>query len=107
MLTITQTKSISTSLSGSFGASNKVISASVGWNVTGSTSIAISGSYKVPSKIGNKKVKNCKLTAHTVYKTKKFDVHKMPWNSTKWSKQGTGTVKKAYGVSFKKSFTYK
>lgn len=106
-LSISQTKSISTQLSSSFGASNKVISAGVGWNVTGSSSISISGSYKVPSKIGNKKVKSCKFTANTVYKTKQFDVQKMAWNSTKWAKQGTGTVKKAYGVSFKKSFTYK
>lgn len=106
-LSISQTKSVSTSLSGTFGASKGAISAEVGWNVTGSTSISISGSYKVPSTVNGKKVKSCKLNAHVVRKRKSFVVDKMAWNSTKWETQGTGYVSKAYGISFKKVFTYK
>ncbi|KPG74203.1 hypothetical protein AEQ18_00085 [Enterococcus sp. RIT-PI-f] len=107
-LSINQTKSVSTTVSAKFGASNKLISGEVGWSVTGSTSISIiGGPYTVPKTVGKKKVKNCSLIAKTVYKTKTFDVHKMPWNSFQWSKQGTGTIKKAYGVSFSKKFVYK
>lgn len=47
------------------------------------------------------------MTAYPVYKTKLYDVHKMPWNSFTWTKQGTGKAKKAYGVSYKKVYTYK
>ena len=106
-LAISQTKSIATSISASFGASAEVLTAGIGWNTTGSTSISISGSYKVPSTVGSKRVKTCTLKAHTVYKTKKYNVQKMAWNSTKWKTSGSGVAKKAYGVSFKKSFTYK
>lgn len=106
-LAIAQTKSVATTISASFGASAKVLNAGIGWNTTGSTSISISGSYKVPSKVGTQQVKTGTLKAHTVYKTKKYNVQKMAWNSTKWTTSGSGTAKKAYGVSFKKSFTYK
>lgn len=106
-LAINQTKSVSTTTSAKFGASDKIISAEVGWSTTGTTSISISGSYKVPKTSGGKNVKNCKLSAHTIRKRKSFVVDKMAWNSIKWEKQGTGYVSKAYGVSFKKTFTYK
>lgn len=56
-LAISQTKSVATTVSAFFGASTKVLNASIGWNTTGSTSISISGSYKVPSKIRTKQVK--------------------------------------------------
>lgn len=69
-LAISQTKSVATTISASFGASAKVLNAGIGWNTTGSTSISISGSYKVPSKVGTKQVKTGTLKAHTVYKTK-------------------------------------
>ncbi len=106
-LRISQTKSISTSFSGSFGASAKVISAGVGWNVTGSTSISISGTYKIPSKVGKRQVKTCTLKAHTIYKTKTYTVQSKAWNAKNWSNRGSGAVKKAYGISFKKNFSYK
>lgn len=43
----------------------------IGWKITGSTSISINSSYKVPSKVGTKQVKTGTLKTHTVYKTKK------------------------------------
>lgn len=45
--------------------------------------------------------KNSKKEINQRYKTKKYAVYKMPWNSLKWTRQGT--AKKAYGVSFKKN----
>lgn len=107
VLVIKQTKSVATTVSANFGASNAALSGSIGWSVTGTTSVAISGTFKVPSKVNGKSVKSLKFTAYPVYKTKLYDVYKMPWNSFSWSKQGTGTAKKAYGVAFKKVYTYK
>ncbi|CAH0126512.1 hypothetical protein SRABI96_00095 [Peribacillus sp. Bi96] len=107
VLNIGQTKSVATTVSANFGASNAALSASIGWSVTGTTSITISGTFKVPSKVNGEIVKSLKFTAYSVYKTKKYDVYKMPWNSFSWTKQGTGTAKKAYGVSYKKVYTYK
>lgn len=105
-LAISQTKSVATTVSAKFGASGEVISAEVGWNITGSSSISISGSWKVPKINNSKKVKTGTLTAYAIYKVKSFVVDKMAWNSTKWEYQGTGNTSKAYGVSFKKTFTY-
>ncbi|AOH54539.1 hypothetical protein ABE28_009275 [Peribacillus muralis] len=107
LLNIGQTKSVATTVSADFGASNAALSGALGYSVTGSTSITISGQYRVPSKVNGKKVKTCKMTAYPVYKTKLYDVHKMPWNAFSWTKMGTGKAKKAYGVSYKKVYTYK
>lgn len=98
---------VATTVSASFGASTKVLNAGIGWNTTGSTSMSMSGSYKVPSKVGTKQVETGTLKAYTVYKTKNYKVQKIAWNSTMWTTSGSGTAKKAYGVSFKKTFTYK
>ena len=106
-LKIDQVKSVSTTVSAKYGASNKIISAEVGWSVTGSSSISISGSFKVPSKSGGKSVRSCKLSAYPLRRRKSFIVDKMAWNSIKWEKQGTGYVSKAYGITFKKSYQYK
>ncbi|PGL73009.1 hypothetical protein [Bacillus sp. AFS055030] len=104
---INQTKGVATTISSSYGASSKLLTASIGWDVTKKTNISISSSVTVPSKVNGKNVKKLTLEAYPVYKTKKYDVHKMPWYSIYWTKEGTGTVKKAYGLEFKKSYTYK
>lgn len=105
-VSITQTKSVSTTLSSNFGASNSLISSAVGWSVTGSTSISIGGSAKVPSKHNNKSVKTMTLHAKPVYKVKTFDVYRVATGYTT-QKVGTGTTKKAKGVSFTKTYVYK
>ncbi|QYF80897.1 hypothetical protein KY492_18320 [Brevibacterium sp. PAMC21349] len=107
VLNISQNKSVATTVSANFGASNAALSGALGYSVTGTTTITISGTFKVPSKVNGKSVKSLKFTAYPVYKTKLYDVYKMPWNSYSWTKQGTGTAKKAYGVSYKKVYTYK
>lgn len=105
-VSITKTKSVSTTLSATFGATYSAISGAVGWNVTGSTSISISGSAKVPSKYNGKSVKTMTLHAKPVYKVKSFDVYKYVPGYIN-TKLGTGTTKKAYGVSFTKTYVYK
>ncbi len=104
---ISQTKKVATTISSSFGASNSALTASLGWDVTKSESVSISGSVKVPNTVNGKKVAKLAFEAYPVYKTKKFDVHKMPWYSIYWNLEGTGTAKKAYGVEYKKTYTYK
>lgn len=105
-LSISKTKSVSTTVSGTFGASNSAISSAVGWSVTGSTSISIQGSDTVPKKHSGKKVKKMTLHAKTVYKVKKYDVYKIIPGYID-SKQGTGTTKKAKGCTFTRTYTYK
>lgn len=105
-LSISKTKSISTTVSGTFGASNSLISSAVGWNVTGSTSISIQGSATVPRTHNGKKVKTMTLHAKTVYKVKKYDVYKVIPGYVN-SKQGTGTTKKAKGCAFTRTYKYK
>lgn len=106
-LSISETKSVSTTVSGTFGASNSTISAAVGWSVTGSSSVTVSGSYKVPTKIGNKYVKRGYLDAYPKFKTKLYDVYYGIQGTSSEVKKGTGTTRKAIGVSFKKRHTYK
>ncbi|MFE4238805.1 hypothetical protein [Peribacillus butanolivorans] len=107
VLNIGQTKSVATTVSANFGASNAALTGALGYSVTGTTAITIIGQFTVPSKVNGKSVKSLKFTAYPVYKTKLYDVYKMPWNSFTWTKQGTGMAKKAYGVSYKKVYTYK
>lgn len=105
-LTVSKGTSVSTTISGTLGASYKSISAAVGWSVTGSTSLTISGQATVPKKHNNKAVKRMRLNAHSVYKVKEFDVYRyVPGYTNK--KLGRKNTKKAYGVSFTKSYTYK
>lgn len=106
-LSISQTKTVSTTVNAKFGASDKIISAEVGWSTTGSTSINISGTFTVPARYNSKPVQRVTFYARPVYKTKTFSVDKMAWNSTKWERQGMGTTRKAYGIAFYKTFTYK
>lgn len=104
---ISQTKSVATTISSSYGASNSALTASLGWDVTKSESVSISGSVTVPNTVNGKKAAKLALKAYPVFKTKKYDVLKMPWYSIYWSLEGTGTAKKAYGVEYKKTYTYK
>ncbi len=92
-LRIDDTRSVGTVLSKHIDASKGVISAGVGWDVTKSHSITVSGAKEVPSgKYGT-------LNAHTKYAVKKFDVQLYIDGKTRTIQKG----KKAYkpiGVCF-------
>lgn len=105
-LSIGTTESVSTTLSARFGASYALISGAVGWDVTGSTSIHINGSAKVPSTHNGKSVKTMTLHAKPIYQVKSFDVYKIVIGYLE-TKEGTGTTKKAYGLSYTKTYVYK
>ncbi|MFI6402971.1 hypothetical protein [Streptomyces sp. NPDC050548] len=93
-LRIDDTRSVGTVLSKHIEASKGVISAGVGWDVTKSHSITVSGAKEVPSgKYGT-------LDAYTKYAVKKFDVQEYLDGYTFTIQKG----KKAYkpiGVCFK------
>ncbi|MEU1516915.1 hypothetical protein ABZ490_33025 [Streptomyces sp. NPDC005811] len=93
-LTISETKSVSTTLSADIGVSYKVISAGVGWNVQKSRSITISGSREVS------RGKHGTLTAYAKYSGKKFDIFD---NLTQKIVERNKTAYKPIGVCF----TYK
>lgn len=96
MLRIDQTEAVSTTLSKHIDATKGAISVGVGWDVTKSRSITVSGSKEVPrGKYGT-------LKAYAKYSGKKFDVQGTTGGS--WITFHTG--KKAYkpiGVCFKYS----
>jgi hypothetical protein len=99
-LSINQTKSVASTISATFGAAVSVISASIGWSATGSTSISVIGSWTVPAKNNGKAVKMGYLRARSVYKRKTYDVY--VYNT----KKGTGTAVKAIGVEFTRTVSY-
>ncbi|MDR3224724.1 MAG: hypothetical protein LBT52_00300 [Clostridiales Family XIII bacterium] len=96
-----KTSSIPSSYAASFGVAASVVSASVGFRVTGSTSMTYSGTWTIPSKHNGKSVKKGYLEARTIYLRKSYDIYRLS------TRQGTGTAKKAKGVDFSKSYTYK
>jgi hypothetical protein len=97
-LRIDETRSKGTVLSKHIDASKGVISAGVGWDVTKSRSITVSGSKDVPrGKYGT-------LKAYVKYSGKKFDVQ--AWlipSDNKWIAQKNKTAYKPIGVCFKYS----
>ncbi|MER7896528.1 hypothetical protein ABTX62_10470 [Streptomyces sp. NPDC096046] len=68
-LGISETKSVSTTLSKNIGVTYTAISAGVGWDVQKSRSITVSGSREVS------RGKHGTLTAYAKYSGKKFDVY--------------------------------
>lgn len=106
-LGIQQKQSVQTTLSSSFGASTQLISANVGWTVTGSRSVLVSTQFKVPAKKNGRLVKTCRLSAHAIRDRKSFAVDKKPWHSGQWRRQGTGYTGKAKAVQFKTFYTYR
>ncbi|WP_327230214.1 hypothetical protein [Streptomyces murinus] len=95
-LRIDQTESVSTSLSANINVTKGVVSAGVGWDVTKSRSITVSGSKEVPSgKYGT-------LKAYAKYSGKKFDAQGT--NGGSWMTVGHNqTAYKPIGVCFKYS----
>lgn len=100
-LTITQTKSISNSYSCSASVSTSLISACVGFTVTASESIGISGSAVVPYTVGSREVSSMNLIANPTYDYYSYDVYQGSSFVT------TGTAQHAIGVSFRKTYSYK
>lgn len=104
---INVTKSVSTTLNNSFSCPVNLITAAVGWSVTGSTSVTVANSKKVPTTHDGKKVKAGTLNATVIYKVKKFDIWEGVQGTSIEKKLGTGDTKKAYGANFYMTYEYK
>ena len=100
-LTISQTKSVANTYSCSASVPVGIISASVGFNVTSSESIQISGSDTVPSKVGAREVSRMTLTAYPLYDYYTYDVYQ---NGTYFT---SGRASHAVGVTFRRTYEYK
>ncbi|WP_159053123.1 hypothetical protein [Streptomyces regalis] len=96
-LRIDDTRSTGTVLSKHIEASKGIISAGVGWDVTKSRSITVSGSKEVPSG------KHGTLTAYVKYSGKKFDVQGLLAVGGWYTFQKNKTAYKPIGVCFKYS----
>ena len=111
-ISISTTKSVENTYSTNVSVNlvNK-ITAAVGYSVTGSTSVTVSGSAKVPGTHNGKKVKTMRLNAKAIYQKKTFriDRHKSVGGINHgWTNGwGSGNSSKPVGVSFSKTFTYK
>lgn len=109
-LGISQTKSVSNTFSCSLSVPVKSISSVVGFSVTGSTSITVSGSATVPSTYNNRKVKTMTLSAYPIYQKYTYSVTKVTSNKGLVLRQpnvGTGSAAKAIGCTFKRTYTYR
>ena len=110
-ISISKTKTIGRTYSVTAGTVSKSqINAAVGYSVSGSDSISISGSYKVPKKYNGRNVKSASLDAYVIYKTKNFTVQRRKVQNVlqfPWTDYGSGYSRKPYGISFRKTCTYK
>lgn len=110
-ISISKTKTVGRTYSVTAGTvSESQINAAVGYSVSGSDSISISGSYKVPKKYNGRKVKSASLNAYVIYKTKNFTVQRRKVQNVlqfPWTDYGSGYSRKPYGISFTKTYIYK
>lgn len=93
-VTIQKTVGVSNSYSCASGVDTGTINACVGFNVTGSESISISGSYAIPSTVNGRTVRQGHLIAYPLYDNYSYDVYVSQYYLS------TGTAKKAVGYSF-------
>lgn len=110
-ISISKTKTVGRTYSVTVGTVSKSqINAAVGYSVSGSDSISISGAYKVPKKCNGKNVKSASLNAYVIYKTKNFTVQRQKVQNVlhfSWTDYGSGYSRKPYGISFRKTYIYK
>lgn len=99
-LTIQKTVGASNTHSCASGVDAGTINACVGFNVTASESISVSGSYTVPSQLNGRNVSMGYLIAYPLYDCYSFDVYMSSYYLS------SGTAKQAVGCTFLKTHTY-
>lgn len=107
-LSISQTKTVGNSFSCSFSVAAGAVSNVVGFNVSASESISVSGSAEVPATYNGQKVNTMTLIAYPLYDVYTFDVdhtiHMGGGMAHTWDNTGTGTANKAIGCSFNRTY---
>ena len=109
-LSISTTKSVAHTVSNSVNVSDGVISAGLGFNISKSVSVTISGSRTVPTTHNGRKVATMTLKAYPTYQIYTYTIqrHKSIGGvNYGWSNYGTGTCKRPIGFFFTSSYTYK
>ena len=102
-ISISRSFSVSNSYSCNYSVSSSSISSAVGFSVTSSSSINVSGSWKVP-----KKVKKGRLSVYPVYQKYTYDVYEKTSRGgvvINNKKLGNGTASKCVGYYFTKKRT--
>lgn len=92
-------KSISASVTNTFGVSNSDISSSVGFNVSKSYSVSYGGSYTVPSNV-NRAV----LKAHPLYEKYEYGIYLRGKMGLPDTRMKTGYALKPIGIHYSKEF---
>lgn len=109
-LAISVSKSVSASYNATVNIPSSYVTSGVGFSVTKSTTIAVSGSATVPKKHSGKKVKRMTLIAYPLYDKYSFTAQRQLVKNViqyPWEDWGTGTALKPVGYYFAKSYTYK
>jgi len=110
-LSISKTSTVSRTYYCSVSAiSPSSITSAVGYDVTSSDSIQISGSRTVPSYHNGRAVAKMYLDAYPIYQTTNFTVQrKKHYNLVpyEWENYGSGYARHPYGVSFSERYIYR
>lgn len=101
-----RTKSYSITFGATYGCPTGKI-ANATWGTTKARTLTYQGTWKVPAKHNNKKVKKGRLHMRPEYSVKQYTIYSMVSGYTNWTKKGTSTTKRAYGVDIYKTYTYK
>lgn len=100
-------QSVSSQISGTFGASSSEILQSLGISSSYTVTSDSNVEYLVPATENGRKVSRAEVRFYPLYQVFSYDVmYRMP-NGTKDQKKGTGEVKKPIGLHIAKSLYYK
>lgn len=96
-INLSKSISVSSSISSSFGASYGQVSSAVGFNVSSSSTLTYSGSYKVPSNVSR-----AELIAYPLYQRYQYSVYLKGKSWIKDTKLGVGYAYKPIGIHYNK-----
>lgn len=102
----TYSKSITATVSNTFGASYSALSANLNFTIGKNYGVSSTGSYQVPAKYNGKKVSKVVLKAYPKYEKYSMQVHKRNDIYFRYDYKGTAYAQKPSGISFDYIFYY-
>jgi len=108
-LSLSRTNSFSNSVTSTFGATNNMVTSSVGFSVTASNSFTQSTSMVVPRTSGGRNVRSMTLRAHPYIRRTTFRTyrrHDSAASSAPWEFRGTGTATRQLGIAFRHTINF-
>ena len=110
-LSISQSRTIANSVTATFGATHDQIQRAVGFTVTGSRTLTISGRDTVPRTHNGRQVNHMTMNAHTIFQRRQFTVQSRPVDFGgfvgSWRNVGTATASRPIGFAFRRIFTFR